>query len=89
MVSLWKDIFQPICGDSVQPKLLDVNGGGTNHIGFEVPDLKKAGAIMAQKGVPVAFHIKDGATYYDTGAVGNELNKLFQRPNRVDLDLAK
>ena len=81
--SLWIEIFQPVSGDSVQQKFLDENGEGINHIGFEVPDLKKAREIMAAKGVPVAFHIRDGATYYDTREYGNMLIELFQRPART------
>jgi len=87
--SLWIEIFQPVIGDSLQQEFLDTNGEGINHIGFEVPDLKKARAVMSQKGVPVAFHIKDGATYYDTRAVGNVLIELFQSPNRIDSDFTE
>jgi 4-hydroxyphenylpyruvate dioxygenase-like putative hemolysin len=44
---LWIEVFQPVSGDSVQQKFLDEHGEGINHIGFEVPDMKKAREIMA------------------------------------------
>ncbi len=77
---LWIEVFQPVSGDSIQQKFLDEHGEGINHIGFEVPNLERARAIMTKKGVPVAFHIKDTATYYDTGEYGNMLIELFQAP---------
>jgi methylmalonyl-CoA/ethylmalonyl-CoA epimerase len=77
---LWIEVFQPVSGDSLQQKFLDEHGEGLNHIGYEVPDLQKARAIMTAKGVPVAFHIKDRATYYQTGESGNMLIELLQSP---------
>lgn len=80
---LWIEVFQPVSGDSLQQKFMDEHGEGINHIGFEVPDLEKARAIMAAKGVPVAFHIKDRATYYDTREYGNMLVELLISPERI------
>lgn len=79
---LWIEVFQPVSGDSAQQKFLDEHGEGINHIGFEVPDLKKAREVMAQKGVPVAFHIRDSATYYDTAEYGNMMIELFHSETR-------
>jgi len=50
-----------------------------SHIAFEVADLQQASEIMAAKGIPVAFHIRDAATYYDTRIYGNMLLELLQR----------
>ena len=86
---LWIEVFQPVSGDSTQQKFLAEHGEGINHVGFEVPDLEKARAIMAQKGVPVAFHIKDTATYYDTSEYGNMLIELFQAPRRGERKVRK
>lgn len=80
---LWIEVFQPVSGDSLQQKFLDEHGEGINHIGFEVPDLEKARAVMAAKGVPVAFHIDNRATYYDTREYGNMLVELLIRPQRI------
>ena len=79
--SLWIEVWQPVSGDTVQQRFLDTHGEGINHIGFHVPDIESARAIMTAKGVPTAFHIGDTATYYDTGEYGNMLVELHgKRP---------
>ena len=77
--SLWIEVWQPVSGDTVQQRFLDTHGEGINHVGFYVPDLESARAIMTAKGVPTAFHIRDIATYYDTDESGNMLVELHRK----------
>jgi hypothetical protein len=72
------EILQPLSGDTFQQRFLDLHGEGFHHICFEVPDMEKARASMAARGVPVACHIRDLATYYDTAAYGSPLLELRQ-----------
>ena len=76
--SLWIEVWQPVSGDTVQQQFLDTHGEGINHIGFEVPDIEAARAVMDARGVPVAFNIGDLATYYDTDEYGNMLVELHR-----------
>ena len=72
------ELLQPLMGDTVQQRFLTSHGEGVHHICFEVPDMAKARAAMADKGVPVACHIRDLATYYDTAEYGNLFLELRQ-----------
>jgi methylmalonyl-CoA/ethylmalonyl-CoA epimerase len=72
----WIEIFQPAGGDSIQQRFLDAHGEGVNHIGYQVADLEKERAYLASRGVPVAFHVKNSASYYNTGENGNMLIEL-------------
>ncbi|MBN1376353.1 MAG: VOC family protein, partial [Dehalococcoidia bacterium] len=74
--NLWIEIWQPVKGDTVQQQFLDAHGEGINHVGFSVPDIEKARSIMAAKDIPVAFNIKNTATYYQTDKVGNVLIEI-------------
>ena len=75
---LWIEVWQPVSGDTVQQQFLDIHGEGINHVGFKVPDVQEARNAMAEKGIPVAFHIRDRATYYDTDEYGNMLIELLE-----------
>jgi methylmalonyl-CoA/ethylmalonyl-CoA epimerase len=72
------ELLQPLSGDTIQQRFLNLQGEGVHHICFEVPDIAKARAAMAAKGVPVACHIRDLATYYDTAEYGKLLLELRQ-----------
>ncbi len=72
------ELLQPLSGDTIQGRYLDLHGEGVHHTCFEVPDMARARASMAAKGVPVACHIRDLATYYDTAEYGNLLLELRQ-----------
>ena len=72
----WIEVFQPAGGDSIQQRFLDQHGEGLNHIGYMVADLEKERQYLASKGVPVAYHVKNTASYYNTGEFGNMLVEL-------------
>jgi catechol 2,3-dioxygenase-like lactoylglutathione lyase family enzyme len=72
------ELLQPLSGDTIQQRFLNLQGEGVHHICFEVLDIAKARAAMAAKGVPVACHIRDLATYYDTAEYGKLLLELRQ-----------
>jgi len=83
---LWIEVFQPISGDTLQQKFLDTHGEGINHIGFEVEDIEKERAYMAEKGVPVAYHILQSSTYYNVANYGNlfvELHLGHETPESI------
>jgi 4-hydroxyphenylpyruvate dioxygenase-like putative hemolysin len=60
------ELLQPVSGDNIQQRWLDAHGEGVSHVCFDVPDIGRARAAMAAKGVPVACHIREATSYYDT-----------------------
>jgi methylmalonyl-CoA/ethylmalonyl-CoA epimerase len=72
------EILQPVSGDNLQQRWLDAHGEGVSHVCFDVPDIAHARTQMAAKGVPVACHIRETTTYYNTGEQGNMLLELRQ-----------
>ncbi len=83
---VWMEVFQPISGNTLQQKFLDEHGEGINHIGFEVTDIEKERAFMAEKGIPVAYHILNSSTYYNMAEYGNlfvELHLGHETPESI------
>lgn len=80
------ELIQPISGESVQKKFLEIRGEGINHLGFCVDDLEKEMAKLVKKGFKVISsgkHPGGGAfAYFDTDKVGGVIFELYQKPSR-------
>jgi methylmalonyl-CoA/ethylmalonyl-CoA epimerase len=72
------EIIQPVSGNNIQQQFLSSHGEGLHHICFDVPNIQRARLELAEKGVPVACHISEQTTYYDTGEYGNMLLEIRQ-----------
>ena len=72
------EIIQPVSGNNIQQQFLSSHGEGLHHICFDVPNIQRARLELAEKGVPVACHIREQTTYYDTGEYGNMLLEIRQ-----------
>jgi catechol 2,3-dioxygenase-like lactoylglutathione lyase family enzyme len=68
---LWIEVYQPVAGNTIQQQFLDAHGEGLNHVGYMVEDLERERAYLEAKGVPLAFHVKNTASYYKPVEYGN------------------
>ena len=81
--SLTLEMHQPIEGESLWKEFLETKGEGINHLGFFVDDVDREEAKLVEKGFAVLYSSRfqngGGATYFDTGKVGNLIIELLQR----------
>jgi 4-hydroxyphenylpyruvate dioxygenase-like putative hemolysin len=88
--SLLLELWQPVRGETVQQEFLDSRGEGINHIAFNVDDLDREKAKLAEKGIPVVFSVRDEEgymAYFDARKFGNILIELIEPPKREQLHL--
>ena len=77
------ELVQPVEGEPIYKEFLKNQGEGTHHIAFNVDDLDKETAKLAEKGISVITRVNlaSGAAfaYFDIRKIGNVLIELIQQ----------
>lgn len=77
------ELISPTEGNSIYDEFLKSHGEGIEHLCFKVDNLDAEESKLREKNIPIIMHQRrqdgTGATYIDTGKIGNALIELSQR----------